>query len=64
MTATPWGFRDILPEEAQAREEIAHWKEYKYMVVNDDLAEAYDHMRAIILAERHRNDNRREDYHG
>ena len=48
----------------QAREEIAHWKEYKYMVVNDDLAEAYDHMRAIILAERHRNDNRREDYHG
>ncbi len=23
MTATPWGFRDILPEEAQAREEIA-----------------------------------------
>ena len=48
----------------QAREEISHWKEYKYMVVNDDLAEAYDHMRAIILAERHRIDNRREDYHG
>ena len=48
----------------QAREEISHWKEYKYMVVNDDLAEAYDNMRAIILAERHRNDNRREDYHG
>jgi len=47
----------------QAREEIAHWKEYKYMVVNDDLAEAYDHMRAIILAERHRNETRREDYH-
>ena len=47
----------------QAREEIAHWKDYKYMVVNDDLAEAYDHMRAIILAERHRIDNRREDYH-
>ena len=47
----------------QAREEIAHWKEYKYMVVNDDLAEAYDHMRAIILAERHRNDNRREEFH-
>ncbi len=48
----------------QAREEIAHWSEYKYMVVNDDLAEAYDNMRAIILAERHRNDNRREGYHG
>jgi len=48
----------------QAREEIEHWKEYKYMVVNDDLAEAYDHMRAIILAERHRNETRREDYCG
>ncbi|MDY0144649.1 MAG: guanylate kinase [Kiritimatiellia bacterium] len=47
----------------QAREEISHWKEYKYMVVNDDLAEAYDDMRAIILAERHRIDNRREEYH-
>jgi guanylate kinase len=47
----------------QAREEISHWKEYTYMVVNDDLGEAYDHMRAIILAERHRNDNRREEYH-
>ena len=23
MTSTPWGFRDILPDEAQAREEIA-----------------------------------------
>ena len=37
-----------------AEEEISHWREYKYMVVNDDLAEAYDNMRAIILAERHR----------
>ncbi|MBU1693144.1 MAG: guanylate kinase [Verrucomicrobia bacterium] len=38
----------------QAENEIARWKEYKYMVVNDDLAEAYDNLRAIILAERHR----------
>ena len=48
----------------QAREEISHWSEYKYMVVNDNLAEAYDLMRAIILAERHRIDNRREPYNG
>jgi guanylate kinase len=47
----------------QSREEISHWSEYKYMVVNDDLAEAYDHMRAIILAERHLIANRREGYH-
>ena len=37
-----------------AEEEISHWREFKYAVVNDDLAEAYDNMRAIILAERHR----------
>ncbi len=44
-----------------AQEEIAHWREYKYMVVNDNLAEAYDNMRAIILAERHRIRNRADD---
>lgn len=38
----------------QAETEIAHWRKYKYMVVNDDLAEAYDNLRAIILAERQR----------
>ena len=38
----------------QAEVEISRWKEYRYMVVNDDLAEAYDNLRAIILAERHR----------
>ena len=53
----------IEKRKKQAREEISHWKDYSYMVVNDDLAEAYDNMRAIILAERHRIDNRREEYH-
>lgn len=57
-------FEVIEKRMKQAREEIEHWKEYKYMVVNDDLAEAYDNMRGIILAERHRNSNRREAYHG
>ena len=45
----------------QAEEEISHWQKYKYAVVNDDLAEAYDHMRAIILAERHKIRNRADD---
>jgi guanylate kinase len=44
-----------------AEEEISHWRKYKYMVVNDDLAEAYDNMRAIILAERHKIRNRADD---
>ena len=39
MTATPWGFRDILPEEAQAREEIALtvkgcFREHHYLPVD------------------------------
>ena len=45
----------------QAEEEISHWQKYKYAVVNDDLAEAYDNMRAIILAERHKIRNRADD---
>lgn len=44
MTATPWGFRDILPEEAQAREEIALTvkgclREHHYLPVETPLLE-------------------------
>ena len=44
MTATPWGFRDILPEEAQAREEIAYTvkgclREHHYLPVETPLLE-------------------------
>lgn len=44
MTATPWGFRDILPEEAQAREEIAYtvkgcFREHHYLPVETPLLE-------------------------
>lgn len=44
MTATPWGFRDILPEEAQAREEIAltvrdRLKHHGYLPVETPLLE-------------------------
>ncbi|MDN0063365.1 ATP phosphoribosyltransferase [Collinsella ihumii] len=44
MTATPWGFRDILPEEAQAREDIALTvknclKAHRYLPVETPLLE-------------------------
>ncbi len=44
MTATPWGFRDILPDEAQAREEIACtvkgcFREHHYLPVETPLLE-------------------------
>ena len=41
-----------------AREEIAHWREYDYIVVNDDLDRAFASVRAIVEAERLRRDRR------
>jgi guanylate kinase len=41
-----------------ARLEIEHWKEYDYVVINDDLERAYGAVRAIVTAERLRRDRR------
>lgn len=41
-----------------AREEISHWREYDYVVVNDDLQRAFESVKAIIEAERLRRDRR------
>ncbi len=41
-----------------AREEISHWQEYDYVVVNDDLDRAYATVRAIVTAERQRRNRR------
>ncbi|MEM9278318.1 MAG: guanylate kinase [Pseudomonadota bacterium] len=41
-----------------AREEIIHWREYDYVVVNRDLDEAFSKVRAILTAERLRRDRR------
>lgn len=42
---------------ARAREEIGYWREYDYVVVNDDLAEATRALRAILAAARFRREN-------
>jgi guanylate kinase len=39
---------------ARARDEIAHWREYDYVVVNDAFEHAYAEIEAIYLAERQR----------
>ncbi|MGE0845086.1 MAG: guanylate kinase [Flavobacteriaceae bacterium] len=39
---------------ANARVEIAHWKEYDYVIVNSDLEESVRRVRAILNAERAR----------
>lgn len=39
---------------AKARDEIRHWPEYDYVVVNDDLSAAFAEVRSILAAERER----------
>lgn len=43
---------------ANARDEIGHWHEYDYVVVNHDLDRAFGAIRSIIDAERLRRDRR------
>lgn len=41
-----------------ARNEIEHWKEYDFVIVNDDLDRAFAEVRGIVVAERLRRDRR------
>src|ERR1043165_9002600 len=41
-----------------ARSEIEHWREYDYVVVNDDLDRAFTAVKSIVAAERLRRDRR------
>lgn len=41
-----------------AREEIEHWTEYDFVVINDDLDHAFAEVRAIVAVERLRRDRR------
>lgn len=43
---------------ANSRSEIEHWREYDYIIINDDLQTAYESMRAIVMSERLRRDRR------
>ncbi len=39
---------------AAAEAECAHWQQYQYLVVNDELGVSYDALRAIYVSEHHR----------
>jgi guanylate kinase len=41
---------------ATSRDEISHWAEYDYVLVNENLKQCEDELRAIIAAERLRRD--------
>jgi len=41
---------------AKAAEEISHWAEYDYVIINDDLEETLEKIRAILSVERQKRD--------
>ncbi len=41
---------------ARAAEELSHWGEYDYVIINDDIARSTEAVRAILIAERTRKD--------
>ena len=41
---------------AKASDEMSHWPEYDYVIVNDDVEKAYSEIRSILKAERLRRD--------
>lgn len=43
---------------ANSRAEIEHWREYDYVIINDDLNTAFEAVQSIVRAERLRRDRR------
>ena len=41
---------------AKSRDEISHWAEYDYVLVNKDLPAAFEELKSIVVAERLRRD--------
>lgn len=41
---------------ARASDEISHWGEYDYVIVNDDLDASHRALQSILIAERHKRD--------
>ena len=51
--------REVIERRLEnARKEIARWKDYDYVIVNDDLQKSFDDLLAILRAERERRPRR------
>lgn len=46
----------IADRMAKSRDEISHWAEYDYVLVNEDLDHTFDRLKSILTAERLRRD--------
>ena len=45
---------------AKSRDEISHWAEYDYVLVNDDLAQTFEALKTVLQAERMRRERQPE----
>ncbi len=46
----------IATRMAKSRDEISHWAEYDYVLVNEDLTDTFENLKTILAAERLRRD--------
>jgi guanylate kinase len=49
---------DINRRLDNARVEVEHWRDYDYIIINDDLDRAFAEVRSIVIAERLRRNRR------
>jgi len=45
---------------SKSKDEISHWKEYEYLIVNDDLQQSFEALKAILIAERTKRTRRKD----
>jgi len=48
---------------SKSKDEISHWEEYEYLIVNDDLHQSFEALKSILTAERSKR-TRRHDLRG
>ena len=54
--------REVIEKRLEnARKEIARWKDYDYVIVNDDLQRSFDDLIAVLRAERQRRPRRERE---
>lgn len=51
-------YETIAKRMTKAENEISHWAEYDYVLVNDDLDQTYEDLKAIVRSERYRRERR------
>ena len=53
------GAEVIAGRMAKAKDEISHWAEYDYVLINDDLNRCYSQIETIVASERRRRDRQK-----